>query len=164
MQIFTVLLILAASISVGQQNWKILVQETINLQYQLPNNWYVGGVMDDRASERSNYSMNVAPDYAVSMLIKCSKTLDIETLQTQKVWTYHFSPPASENTIVQTAHFEFSKAFSTWKEDTEMKVLQFSTTSLDGMNYVVYFWGSMETILDNSQLIETILKSIQPAK
>lgn len=164
MQIFTVLLILVASISTQQQNWKTLVQETIDLQYQLPNNWYVGGVMYDRAAGDGNYSMNVAPDYAVSMLIKCSDKLDVKALQEQKVWTYHFNPPSSANTTVQTNHFEFSKAFSTWKEDTDMKVLQFSTTSAAGMNYVVYFWGSMETILDNSQLIETILKSIQPAK
>jgi hypothetical protein len=164
MQFFTVLLILVASISVGQQNWKTLIQEPIALQYQLPNNWYVGGVMQDRTSGEGSYSMNVAPDYAVSMLIKYSDELDLTTLQQQKVWTYSFKPVMAAIEQVKTAHFEFSKVFSTWEEDTDMKVLQFSTTSPQGMNYVIYFWGTMETILENSSLIEQILHSIQTTK
>ena len=94
------------------------------------------------------------------MVIFSSNEVDFDSLKNQKIWGYSFQPPSTDGEMVQTDYFEFEKALSTWKEDGQSTVLRFST-SQDDFKYLVYFWGTFTDITQNSNIIESILKSIQ---
>lgn len=141
------------------QNWKELNQASIQLKYNVPQGWYVGGYIYGKACNCTGATINSSKDQTISMVI-FTDTTDLDMLKKQKVWGYSFAPSSLSAENLQTDFLTFEKSMSTWREDTGSTVLRFST-SYNQSQYLVYFWGNLQDITQNADTIETILKSIQ---
>lgn len=159
--LFVFLFLILGILSINAQHWNEISQESIHLKYDVPQGWYVGGVKSGKACQCTGASLNSAQDQSLNMVVFFSDKESIDSLQNQKVWGYSFVPPSMDSEKLPTTNFNFEKSISTWEEDKNIAVLRFATTH-NNFNYVVYFWGSLNSISINTNIIEHILTSIQP--
>lgn len=158
--LFVLLFFVLGAFAAEAQQWKELKQAPIKLKYQIPQGWYVGGLMQGRACNCTGATINTAQDRSINMVIFSSNEVDLDSLKKQKIWGYSFAPPSANAEKLDTEFFKFEKALSTWNEDNESTVLRFAA-STDDFRYLVYFWGNLSDISNNSNIIETILKSLR---
>lgn len=145
---------------VNAQHWKELIQESINLKYELPQGWYVRGYVSNKDCYCTGATINASKDQQINMVIFSTNKETIDSLKQQKVWGYSFATPSASSEIVHTNFLDFEKTVSTWQEDPQAAVLRFAATSVN-FRYLIYFWGDLEDITKNSSIIEHILQSIQ---
>lgn len=161
---FTLILILSTTFIYSQTKWKRLTQKPLEITYKIPNGWFIGGYMKDPNCGCMGATINTAPDRSVNMVIFESNQFDLDSLKQQQLWGYTFlaNLDLDEDSLV-TAHLEYTKALSSWKEDESLDVLRYATT-YNNTSYLVYFWGEKEDISKHQETIDTILHSIKPAQ
>lgn len=159
--LFVLLFLILGILTINAQHWNELSQESIHLKYEVPQGWYVGGFKSGKACQCTGAYLNYAQDQSLTMVIFFSDKESVDSLQNQKVWGYNFVPPSLEGEKFITENFEFNKSISTWKEDNKATVLRFSVSN-NHLNYLIYFWGSLNDISKHEKLIEHVLNSIQP--
>lgn len=142
------------------QHWKELSQATMQLKYEIPQGWYVGGFISGKACNCTGATVNASKDQKINMVIFSSNTVNLDSLKRQKIWGYSFAPPSMVSESLKTNFFDFQKDLSTWNEDDEATVLRFAT-SRNNFQYLVYFWGSFQEVTNHAQTIEQILNSIE---
>lgn len=158
--LFVLLFFVFGTSTTNAQDWKELSQSSLNLKYQLPHEWYVGGYALDKNCNYTGTTLNASKNQGINMVIFSSKQISIDSLKNKQVWGYNFAPSLAKPEIIKTSFLSFEKALSTWVEDKETTVFRFASSSSDS-NYLIYFWGKLEDITKNSSIIEHILESIQ---
>lgn len=161
---FTLILILFATFIQAQTRWKQLTQKPLEVTYKIPDGWYIGGYMKDPNCHCMGATINTAPDRSVNMVIFESAQFDLDSLKQQQLWGYTFLSNLNINEdSLATAHLQYTKALSSWKEDESLEVLRYATT-YNNTSYLIYFWGEKENIAKHQKTIDTILHSVQPAQ
>jgi len=166
MRILSLIFMLGCGISVFAQDWKTLRQASIQLEYKIPSNWYVGGYWNEKACQCTGGTMNLAPDYSISMMIMASDEYGLDSLKQQKVGKNTFGKTTAPPNEIKTENFELQQSLSTWQSDTNTTVMRFSIlrSENNSNNYLIYFWGEAAHINENASIITTIIKSIKTLK
>lgn len=142
------------------QSWMALEQSPLNLRYEIPYNWYVGGYMTSRSCNCTSGTINTAPSRDLNMVIFFSDDFDVDSLKKQDVWGYRFATPTSKDTL-QTPYFDYEVEHSRWENDSDIMVIRLSTY-MGGKSYVIYFWGSDDVLSSMEETIKHIVHSISP--
>lgn len=159
--IFTiVLLFFCLFSSATAQTWMALEQSPLNLRYEIPYNWYVGGYMTSRSCNCTSGTINTAPSRDLNMVIFFSDDFDVDSLKKQDVWGYRFAAPSVIDTL-ETPHFAYNVEHSRWENDADIMVIRLST-QVNGKSYVIYFWGSDDVLNNMDETIMHIVNSISP--
>ncbi|MCP4441687.1 MAG: hypothetical protein GY810_22505 [Aureispira sp.] len=161
---FTLILVLSSTFIFAQTKWKRLTQRPLEVTYKIPNGWFIGGYMKDPNCKCMGATINTAPDRSVNMVIFESNQFGLDSLKKQQLWGYTFlaNLDISEDSL-ETAHLQYTKALSSWKEDNTLEVLRFATT-YNETSYLIYFWGEKDDIERHQETIDIILHSIEPAQ
>jgi hypothetical protein len=140
------------------QTWMPLEQKPLNLRYEIPYNWYVGGYMTGRSCQCTSGTINTAPSRELNMVIFYSDEHSVDSLQKQDIWGYRFLNPSVTEQI-STTHFEFEAATSRWENDSNVMVMRLSASKGDH-SYVIYFWGPDHVVGNARETILHIINSI----
>ena len=143
---------------VDAQPWMALEQSPLNLRYEIPYNWYVGGYMTSRSCNCTSGTINTAPNRDLNMVIFYSEEFDVDSLTKQDVWGYKFNTPSITETI-STPYMDFEVARSRWENDSDVMVMRLTATIEDNA-YVIYFWGNDDIMSNMENTIIHIVHSI----
>lgn len=134
--------------------WNTLEQEFLGLTYQLPQSWYVGGHAPKKACACQAATVNTSPDGHLSMIIAKG---DAATLEQHAIWSYHLVPITTPRGFFEQEHFAFTESISRWEEAPDEVVWRYTAK-----DFVVYFWGSPQTLQKERLRLEHILQSLKP--
>lgn len=144
----------------AQQQWKTLEQMPLGLRYEVPREWYVGGIMDAKKCHCSSGTLNSSFRDHINMVVFASDKFSLDSLKRQSVWGYSFVETLPKQEI-PTKIFLFEQTVSRWREDNELNVIRLTAT-YQGVHYLLYFWGESEMLLRQNPVIERIIQSINP--
>jgi len=154
-------ILIFALLSASQaQQWKRLNQSPLGLSYEVPRNWFVGGILDEKQCNCESGTLNSSMKDQTNMVIFASNTLSLEEMKLQDLESYHFVEVEAAERI-KTEFFEFEKHVSRWKEDETLQVIRLTTT-LENRQYLIYFWGEPAALLAQKENLERIIYSIRP--
>ncbi len=157
------LLLGATFLPLGQlfaQQWKLLEQASLGLRYELPREWYVGGVLDARACHCTSGTVNSSYKGSLNMVVFSSAEYEVDSLLRQPVWGYHYVDAPAVQTLA-TENYEFSQSVSRWREDSTLQVIRLHTMR-GNKRLVVYFWGEAAEVERQASTIERIVRSVSP--
>jgi hypothetical protein len=142
-----------------QAQWKQLEQKPLNVRYDLPRNWYVGGVMKEKACHCYSGTLNSAFKGHVNMVLFESAAATDQEVKKQDVWGYTFiDAPAVQSVPAQ--NFMFEQTVSTWREDTTLQVIRLYA-KVENKHYLLYFWGAASDLKAQSEIIQRIISSVE---
>lgn len=143
----------------SQGQWKQLEQKPLNVRYDLPRNWYVGGVMKEKACHCYSGTLNSAFKGHVNMVLFESAAATDEEVKNQDVWGYTFiDAPAVQSVPAQ--NFIFEQTLSTWREDTTLQVIRLYA-KVENKHYLLYFWGAASDLIAQADIIQRIISSVE---
>ncbi len=144
------------------QQWKRLSQSPLGLSYEVPRNWFVGGVLDEKQCNCESGTLNSSMKDQTNMVVFASRTLSLAEMQAQNLEGYHFLEAPNSSQQLKTEFFEFEKQSSRWREDATLQVVRLSATR-EGRHYLIYFWGEAAALLAQKENLTRIISSIRPA-
>ncbi len=142
------------------QQWKRLSQSPLGLSYEVPRNWFVGGILDEKQCNCESGTLNSSLKDQTNMVIFASNTLSLAEMKLQDLEGYHFVETEFKEQI-ETDFFIFEKQISRWKEDKTLQVMRLATTR-ENRNYLIYFWGEPAAMLAQKDNLTRIIHSIRP--
>lgn len=146
---------------INAQDWKVLKQDSLNLIYEIPRSWFVGGVMNEKTCHCTAGTLNSSLKDGINMVIFTSSEAHPNiNLKAQEVWGYHYE----ENNlydILKTSYFEYKMSISHWQEDYNLRVLRLYT-EYKNKPLLLYFWSDKATIDKEQDLIFRIIYSLRP--
>jgi hypothetical protein len=144
------------------QDWKILQQPPLGLEYELPQNWYVSSFMTERQCQCTGGTINSSPTSSLNMVIFYSNrdSIGLDSLLRQGVWGYTYQADSPATQQLRYTHFVFQRNEGSWKEDKNLRVLRY-TTEIDNNKYVLYFWGTAENLQVHQSQLQRILHSLK---
>jgi hypothetical protein len=159
------------SLPLQAQQWKQLEQKPLNVRYDLPRNWYVGGVMKEKNCHCYSGTLNSAFKGHLNMVLFESSAPTDADVKKQDVWGYTFlenvAPSVGENLgqdaavqFVKAQNFIFEQTVSTWREDTTLQVIRLYA-KVEKTHYLLYFWGSASDLKAQADVIDRIIKSVE---
>jgi hypothetical protein len=143
------------------QSWKRLSQSPLGLSYEVPRNWFVGGIMDENKCNCESGTLNSSLKDQTNMVIFAAKEISLDSLKRQTLEGYHFLE-TDFLARIKTDFFDFEQHTSYWKEDNTLQVIRLTTTQ-ENRHYLIYFWGERNALLNQKENINRIINSIRPA-
>lgn len=155
----TLIFILLSFCSLGAQQWKQLQQLPLQVRYEVPREWYVGGVMKEKACHCKSGTLNSSYKGNINMVLFENNNNDPELIKKQDIWGYNYiDAPVVQS--IQAKNFVFEQSVSTWREDTTLQVIRLYAKK-ENTHFVLYFWGDPESLAAQSAVIERIIKSVE---
>jgi len=145
---------------VRAQQWKRLEQAPLGVQYEIPREWYVAGVLDARACHCAGGTLNTSYKGNVNMVVFVSDEYELDSLLRQSVWGYHYVDAPTIQTLATEA-YQFAQSVSRWREDGSLQVIRLHTVR-GSKRLVLYFWGDGQELERQNGVIERIVRSFSP--
>lgn len=159
--ILLIFLAFQSGLALNAQDWKLLKQDALNLIYEIPRSWFVGGVMNEKACHCAAGTLNSSIKDGINMVIFTSSQAHPNVvLQEQEVWGYHYKEK-NVREILSTPYFTFEQTISTWQEDANLQVLRLYTMH-ENKPVLLYFWSEATVFEEKQNTIKRIVNSIRP--
>ena len=150
-----------SSFALYAQEWKVLRQDALNLVYDIPRSWFVGGVMNEKACHCAAGTLNSSLKDGINMVIFTSSTAHANiNLKEQEVWGYHYAEN-NQHSVLKTSYFEYEMSISHWQEDANLQVLRLYTV-YENKPVLLYFWSDKATMASKESTIFRIIYSLRP--